>query len=255
MDRICGHCGYDYWCHQLCTALHGPQGQMERIFKDIESKVSWSLLILATIAVTLFLYLTPYFGHDWFISFRYAIFQVVSALTTTGLQTSSGTEITNLYAGVGIFILTLLMIIGAGSSSTGGGIKWIRIGIMFKSIWWEIKSLLLPPSAKISHKIHHVKDLSLNSEILRLTGLFVFVYLVVYLLSVIIIAFIYHNTSQVLFEVASGVGNVGLTAGLITTTSPALAKIVFIVDMWVGRLEIWPVLIFLALIIRKMVNK
>jgi trk system potassium uptake protein TrkH len=48
-----------------------------------------------------------------------------------------------------IFILTLLMIIGAGACSTGGGIKWLRIGILAKGMWWEIKSLLLPKSAVI----------------------------------------------------------------------------------------------------------
>ena len=106
-------------------ALHYTvlKGNWREYFKDLESKVSWPLLIVGTLLVAFFLYNTPYYGHNLLLSLRYSVFQVVSALTTTGLQTSSGAEITNHYAGMGIFILTLLMIIGAGSCSTGGGIK------------------------------------------------------------------------------------------------------------------------------------
>ncbi len=238
-------------------ALHYTilKGNWKEYFKDIESKVSWFFLITASILVAFFLYNTNYYGHDLLTSLRYSIFQVVSAITTTGLQTSSGSEITNQYAGMGIFILTLLMIIGAGSCSTGGGIKWIRIGIMFKSVWWEIKSLILPKSAMISQKIHHVKDVKIEDDIIKLTGLFVFIYLVVYFISVIILMFYYQNVGQVLFEAASAVGNVGLGSGLMTATSPTVTKIVFIIDFWVGRLEIWPVLLFLAFIIKNTVRK
>lgn len=238
-------------------ALHYTvlKGKWKEYFKDIETKVAWPLLIVGTLLVAIFLYNTPYYGHDFLLSLRYSVFQVVSALTTTGLQTSSGAEINNHYAGMGIFILTLLMIIGAGSCSTGGGIKWIRIGIMVKSIWWEIKSFLLPKSAKIHRKIHHVKDITVDSDILRLTGLFVFTYLFVYIVSVIIILFYYQNVSQVLFEVASAVGNVGLGSGLMTADSPVIAKLVFIADFWVGRLEIWPIMLFLAVIIRNTIRK
>lgn len=238
-------------------ALHYTilKGKRREYFKDIESKVSWFFLLIGTILVTFFLYNTPYFGHNFMISLRYSVFQVVSALTTTGLQTSSNTEIATHYLGMGIFILTLLMIIGAGSCSTGGGIKWIRIGIMFKAIWWEIKSLILPRSAKISRKIHHVKDITMDDEILKLSGLFVFIYLSIYILSVIIILFYYQNINTVLFEVASALGNVGLSSGLMSTYSPAVTKILFIVDMWMGRLEIWPVMLFLAIIIKNTVRK
>ena len=237
-------------------ALHYTvlKGNWREYLKDIESKVSWSLIIIASILVGLFLYNTPYYGHDFWLSMRYSVFQVVSAITTTGLQTSSGAEITNQYAGMGIFILTLLMIVGAGSCSTGGGIKWIRIGIMMKSVFWEIKSLLLPQSAKISRKIHHVKDVKMDDSIIKATGVFIFIYLGVYIVSVIIIMFYYQNVSQVLFEVASAVGNVGLGSGLMTNTSPYITKIVFIIDFWIGRLEIWPIMLFFAIIIKNTIK-
>lgn len=238
-------------------ALHYTilKGKWREYFKDIESRVAWFFLLTGTILVTLFLNNTPYFGHNLMISFRYSIFQVVSALSTTGLQTSSNNEVATQYLGMGIFILTLLMVIGAGSGSTGGGIKWIRIGIMFKAIWWEIKSLILPKSAKISRKIRHVKDITIDDEILKLTGLFVFMYLSVYILSVIIFLLYYQNIYMVLFEVASAVGNVGLSSGLMNASSPVVTKILFIIDMWMGRLEIWPIMLFFAIFIKNMVRR
>jgi len=239
------------------TILPAPfgRGKWNEYFKDIETKVSWPLLIIGTILVAVFLFNTPYYGHNFLLSLRLSVFQVISALTTTGLQTSSGPQITNQYAGMGIFVLTLLMIIGAGSCSTGGGIKWIRIGTMVKEVWWEIKSYLLPKSAKISKKIHHIQNITVDKDISRLTGLFVFIFISVYIVSVIITLFYYQNVSQVLFEVASAISNVGLTTSLITATSPPVIKVLFIFDMWIGRLEIWPILIFLAIILRNTVRR
>ena len=230
-------------------ALHYTvlKGKWREYFKDIETRVSWPLIILGTIIVTIFLYHSQYYGHDFILSLRYSVFQVISAITTTGLQTSSNDEIARQYTGLAIFVLTILMIIGAGSCSTGGGIKWIRIGIMVKSVWWEIKSFLLPPSVVTSRKIHHVKNVKVDDSILRLTGLFVFVYLIMYVVSTVIVMFYYQNVAQVLFDVASGLSNVGLSSGLITATSPIIVKLTFIADMWIGRLEIWPILLLLAI--------
>ena len=238
-------------------ALHYTvlKGNWKEYFKDIETKVVWPLLIIGTFLVTVFLYNTSYYGHDFLLSLRYSIFQVVSALTTTGLQTASGNEITVQWEGMGIFVLTILMIIGAGACSTGGGIKWLRIGILVKGMWWQVKSLLLPKGAVIPQKIHHVTDVKIDEKLLRLTGLFVFSYFAIYLISVIIVLFYYQNVAQVMFEVASALSNVGLGSGLMTATSPVVTKIVFIADFWIGRLEIWPILLFMAIIIENTIRK
>jgi trk system potassium uptake protein TrkH len=122
-------------------------------------------------------------------------------------------------------------------------------------MWWEVKSLLLPNHAKISQKIHHVRDLRITGDILKLTGLFVFTYLFVYIVSVILVLFYYQNVAQTLFEVASTLSNVGLGSGLITYSSPTVVKIAFIIDMWVGRLEIWPILLLIAISASNIIRK
>jgi trk system potassium uptake protein len=238
-------------------ALHYTiiKGNWREYFKDIETKVSWILLIGGTLLVALFLYNGTIYGNDIFTSLRYSIFQVVTALTTTGLQTASPSDITVKWEGLGIFILTLLMIVGAGACSTGGGIKWLRIGILVKGMWWEIKSLLLPKNAVISRNIHHIRDIKVDQDLLKLTGLFVISYIFVYIVSIIIVLFYYQNVSQVLFEVASSLSNVGLGSGLITPTSPIMVKLVFIADMWIGRLEIWPILLLLVITVQNTIRK
>lgn len=147
------------------------------------------------------------------------------------------------------------MIVGAGACSTGGGIKWFRIGILIKGMWWEIKSLILPKNAVIPKKIHHVNDINVDEKLLRLTGLFVFSYIVIYIISVIIVLFYYPLLHQVLFEVASALSNVGLGSGLITSSSPVVVKLVFIIDMWIGRLGIWPILLFLVILTQNTVRR
>jgi len=91
--------------------------------------------------------------------------------------------------------------------------------------------------------------------VLRLTGAFVFTYLVVYIASVIIVLIYYNDVNQVIFEVASALSNVGLSSGLLTPSSPALVKIVFIIDFWMGRLEIWPVLLLVVISIQNAVRR
>ena len=238
-------------------ALHFTvlKGNWKEYFKDIETKVAWTLLIGGTLLVTIFLYNGSVYGHDVLTSIRYSVFQVVTALTTTGLQTANPTDIPVKWEGLGIFVLTLLMIIGAGACSTGGGIKWLRIGILVKGMWWEIKSLILPQSAVISRKIRHVNDIKIDENLIRLTGLFVFSYIAVYIISVIIVLFYYPNLPQVLFEVASGLSNVGLGSALLSSTSPVVVKLVFIADMWIGRLEIWPILLLLVIAIQNSIRK
>lgn len=230
-------------------ALHYTvlKGNWKEYFKDIETKVAYSLIIISTILVTFALYNNQVYGNDLLLNFRFALFQMVSAVTTTGLQTAFYPDLLTKWIGLGTFLLTIIMIIGAGSLSTGGGIKWLRFGVLLKGISWQVKSFILPGKAVMAKKIHHVTDLKITDDVLRITGAFVFTYFVIYIISVVITLIYYNDISRVIFEVASALSNVGLGSGIITPDSPALVKIVFIIDFWMGRLEIWPVLLLIAI--------
>lgn len=238
-------------------ALHYTvlKGNWREYFKDIETKVAYSLIILSTILVTLVLYNNHVYGNDLLLNFRYALFQMVSAITTTGLQTAFYPDLLAKWIGLGTFLLTILMIIGAGSLSTGGGIKWLRFGILLKGISWQVKSFILPGKAVMAKKIHHVTELKITDDVLRITGAFVFTYFVIYIISVIIVLIYYPDISRVIFEVASALSNVGLGSGIITPDSPAVVKIVFIIDFWMGRLEIWPILLVMVITIQNIIRR
>jgi trk system potassium uptake protein TrkH len=230
-------------------ALHYTvlRGKWKEYFKDIETKVAYSLIIITTVLVTFMLYNNHVYGNDLLLNLRYALFQMVSAITTTGLQTAFYPDLLAKWIGLGTFLLTIVMIIGAGSLSTGGGIKWLRFGVLLKGISWQIKSFILPGKAVMAKKIHHVTEMSITDDILRITGAFVFTYFLIYIISVVIVLIYYPDISRVIFEVASALSNVGLGSGIITPDSPVLVKIVFIIDFWMGRLEIWPVLLLFVI--------
>jgi trk system potassium uptake protein TrkH len=231
------------------------KGDWKEYFKDIETKVAYSLIIISTVLVTFVLYNNHVYGNDLLLNFRFALFQMVSAITTTGLQTAFYPDLLSKWIGLGTFLLTILMIIGAGSLSTGGGIKWLRFGVLIKGISWQIKSFILPGKAIMPKKIHHVTELNITDDVLRITGAFVFTYFVIYIISVIIVLIYYSDISRVIFEVASALSNVGLSSGIITPNTPVVVKIVFIIDFWMGRLEIWPVLLLIAITINNITRK
>lgn len=238
-------------------ALHYTvlKGNWKEYFKDIETKVAYSLIILSTILVTLVLYNNQVYGNDLLLNFRFALFQMVSSITTTGLQTAFYPDILSKWIGLGTFLLTIIMIIGAGSLSTGGGIKWLRLGVLLKGISWQVKSFILPGKAVMAKKIHHVTELQITDDVLRITSAFLFTYLVIYIVSVVIVLIYYSDISRAIFEVASALSNVGLSSGIMTPDSPALVKIVFIIDFWMGRLEIWPVLLLTAITINNIIKR
>ncbi len=238
-------------------ALHYTvlKGKWKEYFKDIETKVAYSIIIISTILVTFVLYNNQVYGNDLLLNLRYAFFQIVSAITTTGLQTAFYPNLLAKWIGLGTFLLTILMIIGAGSLSTGGGIKWLRFGILLKGMLWQVKSFILPGSAVMPKKIHHVAELPVGDDVLRITGAFVFTYFVIYIISVVIVLIYYNDISRVIFEVASALSNVGLGSGIITHSSPVPVKLVFIVNFWIGRLEIWPVLLLLVISVNNIARR
>jgi len=75
-------------------------------------------------------------------SFRVAIFEPVSALTTTGFSTTSY----NNWNATGWIVLIILMLIGGGTCSTAGGIKQYRIYLLYKSLIWELRRSFFAPN-------------------------------------------------------------------------------------------------------------
>ena len=166
------------------------------------------------------------------------LFQAVSALTTTGF---SLVDQGNLSAGAK-FTTILLMIIGGSTGSTAGGIKIFRLIVLVGMARWLLVRVLLPRGATIPIKVGHT---NVDDQALRLASSFAFLYIAILFLSALILMLTGYSFSDSLFEAASAQGTVGLSVGVTSADMPALGKAILMFQMWLGRLEIVPVLIVL----------
>jgi len=74
-----------------------------------------------------------------------------------------------------------------------------------------------------------------------------FIWVVILSVSVMLLSSIYSDYSlgKVIFEVCSAQGNVGLTAGITSMSMDTMAKSMLIINMWIGRLEIIPIIVLI----------
>lgn len=181
--------------------------------------------------------------------FRQSIFSVVSLVTTTGFETTDINE--PFFPVMSKQIFLLLMLIGGCVGSTGGGIKVMRIVILFKSFTGQLRRLWLPRRA-LSEVVIDNKIVP-DWEQKRVTGLF-FGWLLLLLGGGVITAFFTRLGSwQSMSGMFSAVGNIGPCYISVQQMSelPAVVKLTYIFGMLAGRLEILPVLLVFNLKIWK----
>jgi len=184
-------------------------------------------------------------------AFRWGAFQYVSAMTCTGFQTVPLTA----WSDTAKLIMVVGMVIGGAAGSTAGGIKVMRFLLLTRGASWHLKRLVQPADAVTplrlgKQAVPEATAFRRIGEAAALATLWVFfLFLGTLLLSRFMPGF---RLADVLFEVSSAQGNVGLTVGITNPTMPTAAKLVLIFNMWVGRLEIIPVLMLLrALFLRR----
>lgn len=184
------------------------------------------------------------------VAFRWGTFQYVSAMTCTGFQTTS----LGGWSDTGKLLLVLGMVVGGAAGSTAGGIKVMRIVLLVRGVSWQLRRIVRPLDAIIPLRLGRnalPEEVAFRriAEAAMLAFLWVgFLVLGTVALSHLVPA----RLADVLFEVASAQGNVGLSVGITHPEMPTLAKLVLCFNMWVGRLEIIPVLMFLrALLFRR----
>jgi len=138
------------------------------------------------------------------------------------------------------------MAFGGMASSTAGGIKSLRLGLIVKGVVLRVKESLAPSSAVVRAKFHHLTDRELTPTLLD-SALLVFVlYMVTYISGALIGAAYGYPIGEALFESISATANVGLSTGVTSPAMPAGLKILYILQMWAGRLEFIALLTLLA---------
>jgi trk system potassium uptake protein TrkH len=175
---------------------------------------------------------------------RDSVFQWISALTCTGFQSS---DIGSWEAG-GKFIVSMAMVVGGAAGSTVGGIKLIRAYTIGRGIVWQFARVFLPASTVVTTTIdgrtlsrEEMEREFSEAAIVSLLWIGLLVASTLVLVNVVGSDF---ELVDALFEVASAQGNVGLSSGITGPEMPPLAEAMFVLNMWFGRLEIIPVMVF-----------
>ncbi len=169
--------------------------------------------------------------------FRKMFFQVASAHTTTGFGTVYSRTFVVQWGPLAMIALTLAMAIGASACSTGGGIKGIRMGILGKATSRLVRGLISPESAHPIRKWHHLTTRVLDDSVIQAAALIALFYIITYAAGAIVGVFYGYEPVQALFDSVSAGSNAGLTCGVTSPAMPVVLKIVYIVEMWAGRLE------------------
>jgi trk system potassium uptake protein TrkH len=214
------------------------RGKFRDYIKSAETRLFWILIII-------FSFLVSFAIFDMNQPARNALFLTVSALTTGGF-TTLGT-----YTGLSMLLLLVLMIIGGYSASTAGGMKLARAGIIGKSFPWIGKKVTLPQEAIVPLKYDErvVRDTEVTT-----VAIFVAIYVLFLFGSAVILTFMGHPPLESLFQAASAQGNVGLSAIPMDAINPA-GKLLLMAEMILGRLEIFPVLGFLYVLVKTRFGK
>lgn len=171
---------------------------------------------------------------------RQAIFNIVSALSTTGYSTMS-------YQGWPPFalgVMILMMLIGGGIGSTAGGIKLSRVLILLKSALNNVKNHVAPEHEVSTPYYYRAQGKTLITEsVLKSTTGFITSYICIFTAGSLLLTVTANvSLTDAMFEFASSLGTVGLSIGITGPTTNALTLIVEICGMILGRLEIFIVL-------------
>jgi trk system potassium uptake protein TrkH len=212
------------------------RGDRGELFKNIEARAWSANVVVLVIFSTLGLAATKAFNGMPEI-LRKGVYHIFSANTGTGHQTLYAAQWARDYGGLAMGAVILAMAFGGMASSTAGGIKALRLGVIAKGVVWRVRESLAPPSAVIKEHFHHLDDRELSVTLLN-SALMVFVlYMVTYITGAFIGAAYGYPIGESLFESVSAAANVGLSTGITNPAMPAGLKIVYILQMWAGRLE------------------
>ncbi len=216
----------------------GLHGQLKKVWENEEFRYYFGFTAGFTVLVTIVVFLVT--DNSFEASFRNALFQLVSIITTTGFVTADYTAWVPLLT----VIFFMLMFIGASAGSTAGGVKVVRHIILLKNSILELRRQI-HPAAVLPVRLN---KRAVSSEITFNVMAFMIIYFMVFALGAIIISSFGYDFNTSVGAVATCLGNIGPGFGKVgpldnfaIISSPA--KWVLAILMLLGRLELFTVLI------------
>ncbi len=248
-DSIAGYSPYLQWVITVFMLLFGINFNVYYLFligkvkTALKSTELWVYLgIVATAILLICVNIYPQYAtvSD---TVRNSAFQVSSIITTTGYATQDF----DLWPTFSKAILLILMFVGACAGSTGGGIKVSRIILMTKQIRRELQKMLHPRSVKTLRFEGRTVEEQTLMGISSYLGIYLLCFVVIFLIVSIEPFGLETNFSAVAAcfnNIGPGFGGVGPTANYAEYS--ILSKVVLSGAMLLGRLEIFPLIIFFS---------
>jgi len=207
-------------------------------------EVKWYFIIFFTLgSILTFIHID--IGHDsLYDSAKHSFFSIASVLTTTGFATIDYSA----WSHLAIAIIFIAMFVGGNAGSTAGGIKVIRLVIIFKTLFSEFKQIIHPHTI-VSIFVDKNKQ---SDRVMRsITGFFI-----LYMLTILLVMFyIYVQGFDMMTAFSGALATVGNIGPGFAQVGPAenfsffsdIDKIVLSIAMIIGRLECYTVYILLSL--------
>jgi trk system potassium uptake protein TrkH len=225
----------------FCVLFSAACGNVRDLWKSSTVRFYLSAMIVGVVLVALWIHGSIY--RQWTDAFRYAAFQVTSLGTSTGFATADSGG----WPPLAKLIMIYFTLQCACSGSTSGGIKVERILIFLKSIKTKILKLKYP-KAVIPLKIENAV---VQEDVVTTCFLFIILYLTVVFASTLLLAGMNVDIMSAFSGSAAAMGNVGPGFGIVSSLSnysslPDAGKLILTIDMLLGRLEIFGLLLFLS---------
>lgn len=227
--------GVNFSCYYLLTLR-----QIKNVLKDEELRL-YVLIVLGSIGLVVWNLGDFYPTLEETV--RHAAFQVSSIITTTGFATTDF----DLWPSFSRTILLCLMVIGACAGSTGGGLKVARVLLLFKSLKRNIAQMLHPRKVQVIRNNGGV----VSERIVANTNAYLCAYVVLMFGSFVLISLDGYSVGTNFSAVLSCLNNIGPGLELAGPTCnfsifSTFSKLVLILDMLLGRLEIFPILVLFS---------
>ena len=202
------------------------KGKVKKFFQVTEVRVYFGILAVFTLILS------------FFTSFREAIFNIVSAMSTTGFSTVNYATWGGASHSVVVLMIIIVMLVGGGTGSTAGGIKQFRVALALKSAIWELKRKFLPERAvKNNYIIRPNGKFFVQDRFLVDVYNYIIVYIVLWFIGSFILTVSGYSFTDSLFEVSSALATTGVSIGVISPEMPTHITWTMIVCMIIGRLE------------------
>jgi len=173
-------------------------------------------------------------------------FQWASALSTAGLQTVD----LSAWSPTAKLLLSLAMMLGGAAGSTAGGLKLFRAGLLYKGLVWRFRDIALKPHQVMRRRVDgEALGADEAFRLVESAGVLAVLWAVVLWGGILVMLHLAppgYTLSDVVLEMASAQSNVGLSTGITGPDLHWVGRLTLILTMWVGRLEIIPILILLA---------